>query len=165
MAQSESEGNAFIDTERSLILEAMRAANKLDFKECFEFLDQAQRLAVERRKSTGKARPDEAAAMHATEQALGFFRTCYEAMKYRVERNPGKALNTYEFARTKGAKLAKDRLASPILRLVEAQQTILPVQSQLSEAVECLFKADFHAARRNIQSAEALLITGHGNRR
>lgn len=145
------------DDVRRSILDAMKAANRLKFPECFAFLNHA-RARVAGLREAERTLPSSPPPTDAIERAVDFFHTSYEAMRHRVERNPGKALKTYEQARTMSAALVNDQsLAAPIRRLIEAEHMIIPVQSQLCSAVECLFVGDFDRARQQIQLAESKL--------
>lgn len=148
----------FIKAEEKQIVTAMRTAIVLNLAECLELLDQAAEAAKARRASAESARPNEVASIEAVEHAIAFLRKCYEGMKHRVERNPGRASKCYEDAKAKLATLSRRNLPASIMELIEAQEAILPIQLALSEAVECLFRAHFEEARTKISLAEEEVI-------
>jgi hypothetical protein len=138
--------------ERDLIVSAIQAANRFDFAACQELLNQARALAREVQGADGALKGD------ALESAVDYFSICYNAMNHRIWRNTAQALALYREALSLGDRLvASPDLGNNILSLVQAQNTILPIQIRLSAATECLFVGDLGAARNEIALGEATL--------
>jgi hypothetical protein len=151
-------------TECDLIIAAIQAAHRMDFRKCVEHLAQARQSAAGRR---GRMAPDDrdgTAAATASEQAVDFFHNCYTAMGQRAGRNPGEACKLYQSLQQQGNALAAvPHLRPAIRRLVQAQSIVTPVQVGLCAGWEHLFRGNIDGARLEVRRAEDLLVAALTN--
>jgi hypothetical protein len=139
------------------VVGALVAADNLDFRGALEQLSDAHQSII----SHLQTLEDDPATtkFESLRQLVEFLATIFQAQSFRLERNPGKARETYVLAEQKAAQLFRSGSIDPVLLpAVQNFARPIPVLLSLCSATENVMRGNIDAARIDVEKAETALF-------